>query len=461
MLTRLRVKGFKSLEDVEIRFGPFTCVAGINGVGKSNLFDAIEFLQKLASVPIMEAAASIRNNGIASLFTQTATRQAQTMEFEADMLVGKQTVDDFGRTAEVGASYLRYRLCLQYVPGGAGAPETIKLLAEHLSGLPRGGLAQALGFDASKKFLASVYHGAGSMGYIGTDEAGGISLRSSVEAPSARRFSAGQASRTTVSSVNVLDYPAMLAARREMQSWMTLRLELSALRRPDDFFTPGTMAPDGGHLPAALARLSSSEAVANQLAMLVADVDEIFVRVDEARQTKTLCVKLRSGVVQDAGTLSDGTLRFLALAVIAADREAGALVCVEEPENGIHPGRVGTMLELFKGAAVDPAFAVDEDNPLRQIIVNTHSPVLVRNLLPEDVVICQNYRFDGASLSVFSPLQNTWRDRDAAGRGGNMAVGLGSVLAYLDGDSGAAWPPSDKLNIAQEYKQQLVALASK
>ena len=42
MLTRLRVKGFKNLVDVEAHFGPFTCIAGANAVGKSNLFDAVE-----------------------------------------------------------------------------------------------------------------------------------------------------------------------------------------------------------------------------------------------------------------------------------------------------------------------------------------------------------------------------------------------------------------------------------
>ena len=44
MLTRLRVKGFKNLMDVDVRFYQFTCIAGPNGAGKSNLFDAITFL---------------------------------------------------------------------------------------------------------------------------------------------------------------------------------------------------------------------------------------------------------------------------------------------------------------------------------------------------------------------------------------------------------------------------------
>ena len=58
MLTRLIVKGFKNLDDVEVRFGPFTCIAGQNGVGKSNLFDAILFLSDLTEVPNLRARSS-------------------------------------------------------------------------------------------------------------------------------------------------------------------------------------------------------------------------------------------------------------------------------------------------------------------------------------------------------------------------------------------------------------------
>lgn len=52
MLTQLKVSGFKNLVDVDVHFGPFTCVAGANGVGKSNLFDAIKFLSAIADSKI-------------------------------------------------------------------------------------------------------------------------------------------------------------------------------------------------------------------------------------------------------------------------------------------------------------------------------------------------------------------------------------------------------------------------
>jgi AAA15 family ATPase/GTPase len=61
MLTRLKVTGFKNLVDVDIYFSPFTCIAGANGVGKSNLFDAIKFLSALADHTLIEAALSIRD----------------------------------------------------------------------------------------------------------------------------------------------------------------------------------------------------------------------------------------------------------------------------------------------------------------------------------------------------------------------------------------------------------------
>ena len=42
-----RSNGFKNLVDFALDFGPYTCIAGANGVGKSNIFDAIRFLSLL------------------------------------------------------------------------------------------------------------------------------------------------------------------------------------------------------------------------------------------------------------------------------------------------------------------------------------------------------------------------------------------------------------------------------
>ena len=86
MLTRLKVSGFKNLVDVDVYFGPFTCVAGVNAVGKSNLFDAIHFLSALADHRLIDAALSVRNEGgrntdVKSLFHRVGNSFDPEMSF--------------------------------------------------------------------------------------------------------------------------------------------------------------------------------------------------------------------------------------------------------------------------------------------------------------------------------------------------------------------------------------------
>jgi hypothetical protein len=115
MLTRLQVKGFKNLLDVDVRFGPFTCVAGRNAVGKSNLFDAIRFLHLLTRHPIMEAVKLVRETkGRApdprSLFTSFGDFVAPEIRFVADLLVDREVQDDLGVPAKAAITSLRYTL---------------------------------------------------------------------------------------------------------------------------------------------------------------------------------------------------------------------------------------------------------------------------------------------------------------------------------------------------------------
>jgi len=48
MITRLQVRGFKSLLDIDVEFGPLTVFVGANGSGKTSVLEAIDFLRDLA-----------------------------------------------------------------------------------------------------------------------------------------------------------------------------------------------------------------------------------------------------------------------------------------------------------------------------------------------------------------------------------------------------------------------------
>ncbi len=81
-----------------------------------------------------------------------------------------------------------------------------------------------------------------------------------------------------------------------------------------------------------------------------------------------------------ATRLSDGTLRWLCLLAILLDPTPPPLVCIEEPELGLHPDVLPTLAQLLR-----------EASERTQLIVTTHSEVLVDALTetPECVVVCE------------------------------------------------------------------------
>ena len=155
----------------------------------------------------------------------------------------------------------------------------------------------------------------------------------------------------------------------------------------------------------------------------------VSVDQDEGRRLRTLLVTGSDGIAHPARSLSDGTLRFLALAIISADPEAGGLLCLEEPENGIHPSRIKAILNLLQSIAVDPKEEVDDGNPLRQVIITTHSPSVVSELPEDSLIVAQAAKQAGTSIAVFRGLASTWRSRLAVHPMGE--VPKGELLAYL------------------------------
>lgn len=68
---------------------------------------------------------------------------------------------------------------------------------------------------------------------------------------------------------------------------------------------------------------------------------------------------------------------------------------MEEPENGIHPERMEAMVSLLRDLAVDPFETPGMDNPMRQVIVNTHSPAMVQLQRPDDLLLARTVQVRG------------------------------------------------------------------
>src|SRR5260370_16181953 len=126
-------------------------------------------------------------------------------------------------------------------------------------------------------------------------------------------------------------------------------------------------------------------------------------------------VRLNGGVaeaqLQETGLLeripglrmSDGTLKFLCLLVVLLNPEPPPLLCIEEPELGLHPD----ALQIVAGLLI-------EASERTQLIVTTHSEALIDALSsrPETVLVCERHVDNGAQMKRLSKKQlSVWLKR--------------------------------------------------
>lgn len=162
---------------------------------------------------------------------------------------------------------------------------------------------------------------------------------------------------------------------------------------------------DCSNLGLVLNRLAQDFDVKQQLVGALRDLYEDVVDFHVSVEYSTVQVFLveRDGkVTLPATRLSDGTIRYLCLLAILCHPDPPPLVCIEEPELGLHPDLIGRLANLLRDAS-----------ERCQLIVTTHSDGLVDALtdIPESVVVCD--KEDGSTMLRRLDRQDLghWLDR--------------------------------------------------
>jgi predicted ATPase len=112
---------------------------------------------------------------------------------------------------------------------------------------------------------------------------------------------------------------------------------------------------------------------------------------------------------------SDGTLRVLALLAALHDPARPGVICFEEPENGVQPSRLRDLVGYLRELVQEQLAVDDPDQPLTQLLLATHSPVVLKALDNDDVVFAD-------MVSAVEPAQATAARRTRM-RGVRSAVG--------------------------------------
>ena len=375
----------------------------------------------------------------------------------AEMLNEQDISDDFGRPGRASSTFLRYEVEIgkKKEDSSATSPSIfdLELRSESLHHIRQGDANKKLRFPHSKSEFrdqAVKNRRFAKTGYISTEPSKDgvteiIVHQDGGSRGPGQRAPARTAPRTIVGTTSTIATPTILAARREMQKWRLLSLEPSAMRRPDRIARdPVVVSDNGAHLAAALNRLKKLDGpdddvaarISSRLAELV-PVASVDVVLDSKRELLTLSVIEAGGQEFAASAISDGTLRFLAMSVLAEDPEVNGLICIEEPENGIHPERLPAMATLTRDLAVDVKNPLDSENIMRQVILATHSPYFLQLQNPDDVLLAMDTAMRHGDSPVRGlrcfPLKGSWR---AMAEGYGSALGLTMMQAYLQ-------PPED------------------
>lgn len=393
MITRIEIDGFKSFKDFAVDLAPLTVIAGPNASGKSNLFDALRFLKGLAEGKQFPFGLHGRG-GADDLFTKYDSKERATaMTFAVEFLL-----PSLFKGQRISHPRLRYEVRIGVEMGNDFDEPFVwhPIIREKL--LP-------IETDKDiwvKKYLpeevVASYGLPQSDDLIFRDRHSGEEVKATAKTDTivfgtVRAFIPTSA----ISEASSMADPILMAVRKELTSFRFLELD-----RPNNFTNYGIRNPsnDPNETLNILVKLKKTnpdnfQFLSSQLNRIVSGLGKIDVYTDELNRS-TLTVSDLQGRRFLFESLSEGTLRIIALATRLVEENMHHVLLLEEPENGIDPLRLESLVQLLTNLSAHPD---TNGNDLRQIICTTHSPVLLRAMLKEEkglVLLCSKptYLFD-------------------------------------------------------------------
>lgn len=386
MLTRIEIDGFKTFENFQLDLRPFTAIVGPNASGKSNLFDAMQLLAALTDHDIHSAMQGLRGEP-EEFFRQTGAGAHNSIVMAVEVFLDSKGTDDFGRSYEVPSQRLRYELTLGI---NDGPPRGVFVRNEYCRAMKRFGDPA----DYLKPRMPS--YGRYATPFIKKNDTGdALLVRQDGPGKSGKptRLPLREASRTALSTITTAEFPHLYALRKALRAVRFLEINPTAARSANDRFEKTNLKPDASNLAAVLNRLRDQTRnemrpdgvladIATDLSALIPSVCSVNVQADNQRQY-SFSVGFTSDMSFSSRVISDGTLRILALLAILDDPDRKGTLCFEEPENGVHEGRIPTLIELLREATqIDP----DPSEMTFQVILNTHSPKVMAALTDTEIV---------------------------------------------------------------------------
>lgn len=362
MITELKIEGFKSfaLGSRPMSLGPLTFLVGANAAGKTNIISALRFL-KVAALQNVEIA-----------------------------------VDQFGGLPEVRNKILRERhdpkplaLKLQFAPLGSvtasgktfeipAAEYELKLDVRNESGLPS---------IVSEHLVAEIHRGDSAPLHFELhrtkDE---LTIEDPLAGKEAKRdwtIPPQERARLAI-AVGFYTLPCVLL-RNHIERWSFFNINPDTARSPYKESADVNLGPSGEHLSVILHKIEKENGKGS-LASIISGLKGAIPGFKAIKTTQlpvegkwafqVLEERMKGAINPES--VSDGTIRLLALMVIAVwSSHRSSFLAIEEPENGLHPHLAEHIVSILREASGH-----------KQILATTHNPAFLDFLQPNEVLLC-------------------------------------------------------------------------
>ena len=377
MITRIEARRFRSLKAVDQNVGAFSVLVGPNGSGKSSFLDVVALLSDL-----------VRNRGDvrqtvysrSSNFTDLLwLRNGRSFELAVEAEIPKRVAESMGFSRH-RFTMVRYEIAIGlddsneigidhetlWLSEPESRAQTLRLVFPQPLYLPPSLLVR----PAKRRRTAfkkgrdrnDNYYPEGRKSYVPSFKLG-----------------RGKAALAHVPADPEV-YPVSLWFQDLLEKGVeSFVLNGQMIRQPSPPGSGRRFIPDGSNLPWVVdaLRTNDSRRFAAWLAHVKTALDDVAdiqtVERPEDRH-RYIVVEYANGARVPSWLVSDGTLRLLALTIPAYLPDIRGTFLVEEPENGIHPRAIESVIQSLSSVYGG------------QVLVATHSPIALNMVEPKDVL---------------------------------------------------------------------------
>ena len=404
MFSRVEAEGFRSLKRIDRPIAPFQALVGPNASGKTTFLQVIEFLGDLIrSRGDVQSAVAARSPDFRKLlWLEKGDRfrlvvEAPVPEPVLDRVIEKwrdhSTVRyeiEIALDEDANEIGIDHETLWAFVPGTVGTrPQRDLFPGENLEFRPI--FIEPL--KRGRHVLAKKIKGGNDTYYPDGSDTYKPSFR-------VGRTQAALASVPADRDAFVVSTWFRSLLERGIQS---IQLDAVALQRPSRPGLGADYRPDGSNLPWMVSTLARNERRfrrwVDHVRTALEDVDRIETVERPEDLHRYIVIRYANGARVPSWLLSDGTLRLLALTILAYLDPSDSVYLIEEPENGIHPKAIETVVESLRSVYGS------------QLLTATHSTVALNMLDPKDV-LCVAKTSEGATDMVAGsehPALREWR----------------------------------------------------